>query len=500
MQTVNSISIQFIYIAPNHNKSHLRAPFTWSKSRPYSLKSSPHQPIPLRSQARRGWPNMGSTPIEPTSWAKAPHTWGIDQGWAVNIWVISAYHGAPVNPQGWFILRCQEKPEQTAGVVSTGEQVHFHSRKPVPNLLHHLVQQRAAPQHDVSAPVHQMRNVEGSQRQKVFWAPYQQVLHYLQQGCGLDPTLPVDVVNCGAVVCSHSLPWTTIAGSICAGAPVERLDGPLPWAPMPAWQSKLSPPQSELPLQCRPSGFWQNSPQPGRIWHSSSSWWQSLTELGATLIWLCGKWPILWTWPWQWGYLNRRRRSHHSCRAVAALCPHTCWTCREMGSSRTAACCSRRLSPGRQNTGTSCVSVPPWHENKHLSGWWWWTSCLIESVPAISSWSACGTSLPMYWFRMRISKMGLKHPIFLGTKEICRVKPLLSVMSGNDRHLVLITGAGSHRRENLFPLERRNTATRENNPVSVFCPSTPITRSCDAISRHSRMGHHIIENVPTFLA
>ena len=342
-----------------------------------------------------------------------------------------------------------------------------------------------------------MRNVEGSQRQKVFWAPYQQVLHYLQQGCGLDPTLPVDVVNCGAVVCSHSLPWTTIAGSICAGAPVERLDGPLPWAPMPAWQSKLSPPQSELPLQCRPSGFWQNSPQPGRIWHSSSSWWQSLTELGATLIWLCGKWPILWTWPWQWGYLNRRRRSHHSCRAVAALCPHTCWTCREMGSSRTAACCSRRLSPGRQNTGTSCVSVPPWHENKHLSGWWWWTSCLIESVPAISSWSACGTSLPMYWFRMRISKMGLKHPIFLGTKEICRVKPLLSVMSGNDRHLVLITGAGSHRRENLFPLERRNTATRENNPVSVFCPSTPITRSCDAISRHSGMGHHIVENVPT---
>ena len=33
----NSIQFSFIYIAPNHNKSHLRALFTWSKSRPYSF-------------------------------------------------------------------------------------------------------------------------------------------------------------------------------------------------------------------------------------------------------------------------------------------------------------------------------------------------------------------------------------------------------------------------------------------------------------------------------
>lgn len=111
---------------------------------------------------------------------RALQTWGVDQGWAANIWVISLYHGAVlrsgairmtyscscltlqqrenetkrgksikqppwprhvckcVNPQGWIVLRHQGESEWAVGVVLSGKHVHFCFLKCVPNMLDHL--------------------------------------------------------------------------------------------------------------------------------------------------------------------------------------------------------------------------------------------------------------------------------------------------------------------------------------------------------------------------
>lgn len=39
---------------------------------------------------------------------------------------------------------------------------------------------------------------------------------------------------------------------------------------------------------------------------SSSSWRCNLSGLGVASTWLCSKWPISWTWLWQWGCISKR--------------------------------------------------------------------------------------------------------------------------------------------------------------------------------------------------